>query len=672
MSAHAVRERYPEDVELKLDGVEFSTLPSGLHLVDEDIVWENHSLVCPRPRIQRRLDILRNTFIMAGMRGYRLESLGILVAQSPRPRPWRHKASLKDLSHRLADLWTQEQSHYHDRDTSNEKDWEILKEWFEKRMFRRIGEEGRWVGWEEEFGVEREEDEGLDYKFHPALHLPHILRILGPSSLTLYKHALAQKRILIYTNPPVEPACVLARIAADIVGVTGNWSPSSGKTTDTRSNQLRDEQPLVLGMVGIIDVEKLIKHQDCGWIACTTDAIFLEKPALYDLIIDMTTTRPARPAFFISKAIPSSNSLASSGGTSSSIKYRLVPTRFTFSDVRLWGEIDRALREEQEEDGPENGSSLPYTPGGSTSSDRWDGWRIYEDVCIACASAWMGLGVGGSFGLGTSLGMSGKSEGTVWGIGRSGALKVKDRDRMRSWGFHSSSSGIRLESEEEGPGIRTLGRGIEGRPISGPVSGRPVVRGLRSASSSRGSSSAQRMQGSSIGIGKMPSQDGGGDSSDIDRELAKRRQRRRQIRTTLSLLSIFHGHSEFLCEKLEEVLEDAARRSGSSFDDTYSTPDGAATHAVSSLNNSNSPVTLVLTPRDIAAMELGVLSDLDARFLEWLADRRCKAEGLGRRVVVRRGWRDVMGDFIMIDARGTKVHEFGFGSQNVPQSSTTN
>lgn len=80
---------------------------------------------------------------------------------------------------------------------------------------------------------------------------------------------LARKRILIYTNPPVEPACVLARIAADIVGVAGSWSPGSGKNAEgSNSNLLKGDQPLVLGMVGIIDVEKLTKHQDHGWIAC--------------------------------------------------------------------------------------------------------------------------------------------------------------------------------------------------------------------------------------------------------------------------------------------------------------------------------------------------------------------------------------------------------------------
>jgi hypothetical protein len=33
-----------------------------------------------------------------------------------------------------------------------------------------------------------------------------------------------------------------------------------------------------------------------GWIACTTDALFLEKPQYYDLVIDLTTYASERLA----------------------------------------------------------------------------------------------------------------------------------------------------------------------------------------------------------------------------------------------------------------------------------------------------------------------------------------------------------------------------------------
>lgn len=86
------------------------------------------------------------------MRGFRLESLGILVARSPRPRPWRHLTALKELSCKLDEHWTSLDSTYSDNEDS--RDWTLLKDWYLRRVFRRIGEEGNWVDWEEELSPE--------------------------------------------------------------------------------------------------------------------------------------------------------------------------------------------------------------------------------------------------------------------------------------------------------------------------------------------------------------------------------------------------------------------------------------------------------------------------------------------------------------------------------------
>ena len=49
---------------------------------------------------------------------------------------------------------------------------------------------------------------------------------------------------------------------------------------------------------------------------------------------------------------------------------------------------------------------------------------------------------------------------------------------------------------------------------------------------------------------------------------------------------------------------------------------------------------IVLTAKDVMALELGPLSDLDARFVQWLAEKTEVAAG--RRVVVRRSWKDLI------------------------------
>ena len=51
------------------------------------------------------------------------------------------------------------------------------------------------------------------------------------------------------------------------------------------------------------------------------------------------------------------------------------------------------------------------------------------------------------------------------------------------------------------------------------------------------------------------------------------------------------------------------------------------------------PKEIVLTPKDISAFELGPMSALDARFVEWLVDEY----GGGVGVSVKRGWKELFG-----------------------------
>lgn len=63
----------------------------------------------------------------------------------------------------------------------------------------------------------------------------------------------------------------------------------------------------------------------------TTDAIFLEKPSHYDLLIDLTTSTPSRtsrPTLYLSKPQPQQPGIR--GPT-----HRLSVFRFTWSDVKL-------------------------------------------------------------------------------------------------------------------------------------------------------------------------------------------------------------------------------------------------------------------------------------------------------------------------------------------------
>ena len=103
------------------------------------------------------------------------------------------------------------------------------------------------------------------------------------------------------------------------------------------------------------------------------------------------------------------------------------------------------------------------------------------------------------------------------------------------------------------------------------------------------------------------------DGQDVD---VATRKLERQIAITLSLLQAFHTNTSTLLGQLSTFIPSTR----------------------SSTSNS-SKATLVLTPKDILSFELGPLSTLDHKFVEWLADEY----GNGAKVVVRKGWRDLMG-----------------------------
>lgn len=82
-----------------------------------------------------------------GHRGYRLTSVGILLAKSSRPKPWRHIAALKALVTQI----------YSSLEMSGvlqptESDWEPARAFFEDRKVRRadLSGAGDWLGWSHE------------------------------------------------------------------------------------------------------------------------------------------------------------------------------------------------------------------------------------------------------------------------------------------------------------------------------------------------------------------------------------------------------------------------------------------------------------------------------------------------------------------------------------------
>jgi hypothetical protein len=135
--------------------------------------------------------------------------------------------------------------------------------------------------------------------------------------------------VLFYTLPPVERASLLCQAAADMC------FEAQAATPDLSQPSLRAKQRegvLVLGMVTLHDLDKIQRASDDGrgWVACTTDALFLERPQYYDLVVDLTTAnyeKGSRPLLYLSR--PAHN--AGPRGPS----HRLSGYRFAWSDVKL-------------------------------------------------------------------------------------------------------------------------------------------------------------------------------------------------------------------------------------------------------------------------------------------------------------------------------------------------
>ena len=105
-----------------------------------------------------------------------------------------------------------------------------------------------------------------------------------------------------------------------------------------------------------------------------------------------------------------------------------------------------------------------------------------------------------------------------------------------------------------------------------------------------------------------------------DSEQASVQRRTNQLLTTMALLQTFHAQTLFQLSVLEDVL----------------TRQGATPPASDDVGKR----LVTLTPKDILAFELGPLSNLDARYLEWLAEEYA---GSQVKVVIKRGWKDLLG-----------------------------
>ncbi|CAG8452843.1 13366_t:CDS:2, partial [Ambispora leptoticha] len=288
--------QHPKDFDL--NGVEFSAMPSGLHLMKKDIIY----FVRP-PYIG--LSVYENvpTFDQSQDRGAHMAAVGILVTKTSETeiygQPWRHVEFLQSQVRQHVNVSSDysvlegffsehgclKNNHGNDNIisrsllSSSSPRHSLKNTYFSASMMTAIGSNG----------IINDEISYLNHQelsnspSHPAHHFSSFIQYFGPSIFVLWKAAILNKRILYYSAPPVETGCHFVYGTCQLVNFSDNIKQIIHGGDGAEKNQL---QPLF--NIGVHEID-MIKSMKNGVVACTTDRIFQSKQNLYDLLINFSS-----------------------------------------------------------------------------------------------------------------------------------------------------------------------------------------------------------------------------------------------------------------------------------------------------------------------------------------------------------------------------------------------
>lgn len=123
-----------------------------------------------------------------GHRGFRLSSLGVLLAKSSRPRPWQHVPSLKSLIRSMYSRFKEEGIY-----DPEQFDWSTAESFFEQRKDSQTdsSDPGAWRGWSDEL-------DSVSVGTTPPLFLPDV----SHAADLKFRPSLIQ---ISTTPPPIYP-----------------------------------------------------------------------------------------------------------------------------------------------------------------------------------------------------------------------------------------------------------------------------------------------------------------------------------------------------------------------------------------------------------------------------------------------------------------------------------
>jgi len=243
---------YPDNKRSLVEegGIDFRAMPSGLHTVEEDFVYFRSG----SDRTVFGVAAFSSLRTGEEKRGARQRSVGFLLKEEAWLRPF-----LPRLSYEARHL------NEHPRDYAGIVDaFETVQN--ERQDGERKGEDAAASA----LSVSADEKVVKSGRHTQILSsFADVTRFYGPAISLLRKAVLLGLRILIYSPPPIGPACERAL-----------WL-SKTATTSHIDDSMRVP---VLYSVSIHDIDHLSSLS--SFIAVTTDKIFLEKPDLFDMSVD--------------------------------------------------------------------------------------------------------------------------------------------------------------------------------------------------------------------------------------------------------------------------------------------------------------------------------------------------------------------------------------------------
>ncbi|KFY37550.1 hypothetical protein V495_07109 [Pseudogymnoascus sp. VKM F-4514 (FW-929)] len=286
-------------------GVEYKSLPSGLHTVKEDLIYFVHGK-------HAGLSAFISAEASEESRNARMIAVGVLVPLSygRLGRSWMHAENLKHLAEKLAvetpDLTLLEEywdSHkLQDGNGSAQFDSTLDSPSslvFKPTPSRLMQHEGHTRTRSASDGAALIPPGQSLSLYHPAWSLTTLLDTFGPLIFPIYRSALLRKRILVSCHAPVQQTCdfvydlsVLSNIPLAVSNLISTRAPSQRLrplfSIGVHDIPLLEEDLLASTHPEAVDDDDSDEEDlGQGWIACTTDVILSTKAKLYDVLVTM-------------------------------------------------------------------------------------------------------------------------------------------------------------------------------------------------------------------------------------------------------------------------------------------------------------------------------------------------------------------------------------------------